>query len=590
MGNFPDLVINIAIGGCNYDNVPEDILGRQVNRVLQDTIACTQKFNNSDYRFSGSDIKINLFSSPFMADAFWIDLAGRENMPLNVIIPNEAKSNEYQTLLSKASSVTNIGADSYYSAGSSSVMADWIADQVDFSVFLWDGREEFNNREIWTLIQSCKRSNIPSVWIDINSPENVHWILDSYFDDYTQEKLQEYITKLFCKSGNAFNPPDESKIPFWKLWDYFYDRFMKKYNAKVQPIPYIKDKVMDKEPIKNTNDEKRELKRRKTVGWFHYFDSNAIAYSQKYRTSIYLRSIMPFIATIFISIGFYAEGIVGFIYQIPYNHINPLAIVAGIGFLIHALINYYMYNLSANSNIAGWHNRFIDNRFIAEVLRLTAHFAPFGIPVNYISSLNRFGNKILKRPHVSAELRRIFRSIETSDTVFDRSAADDLMENLTQMLDDQIAYHDRVQKRYAAIVSRLKKFTVVIFTIGFTIVVLRGGLQFALVYVKTDITRNGINLISFIKSFTNMLALIVPTWASYFSLKLSLSNFEGLANNSLAMINGLTLMKKMIEDEKKKTDISFERTYAFSKDLTRLMLGEVVEWYSQLSSHKLTKI
>ena len=590
MDNFPDLVINIAIGGCICEDALEDILNRQVGSVLHDTIACAQKFNNSDYRFSEADIKVNLFTSPFMADAFWIDFADKENMPLNVIVPYDAKSNEFETLLRKASSVTNIGANSYHSAGSGSVMADWIADQVDLSVFFWDGREEFNNREIWTLIQSCKRSNIPSVWIDINSPENVYWVLDSYFDGYTKAKLQEYIAKLFCKGNNAFEPPKEAKIPFWWLWDYFYDLFMKKYKAKIQPIPYINDKVMDKDPIANTYDEKRELIRQRIVGWFHFFDNNAIAYSQKYRTSIYLRSIMPFIATIFISIGFYTEGVLGFIYKIPYAHINPWAILAGIGFLIHGMINYYMYNLSENSNVASWHIRFIDNRFIAEVLRLTAHFAPFGIPVNYISSLNRFGNKVSKNPHVSGELRRIIRSIETSDVKYDRFVADDLLENLTHMIDDQIAYHDRAQKRYTAIVTGLKKFTTVIFTIGFAIVVLRGGLQFAMVYVKTDITRNGINLISFIKSFANMLALVFPAWASYFSLKLSLSNFEGLANNSRAMINGLALMKKMIEDEKEKPDVSFERICAFSKDLSRLMLGEVVEWYSQLSSQKLTKI
>jgi hypothetical protein len=588
--NFSDLVINIAIGGCNNKSSPEDVLNRQIDRVFHDAIACAQRFNNSDFRFSGADIKINLFTSPFIADTFWVDFAGREDLPLNVIIPYDMKSNEFQTLLCKASSVTNIGANSSHPAGSSSVMADWIADQVDLSVILWDGKEEFNNREIWTLIQSCKRSNIPSVWIDVSSPENVYWIMDSYFEDYTMEKLQEYIAKLFCKSDNAFNIPEEVRIPFWRLWDYLYDRFMNKYKAKVQPIPYIYDKIMAKDFIEGKNDEKRELKRQRIVGWFHYFDSNAIAYSQKYRTSIYLRSIMPFIATMFISIGFYAEGILGFIYQIPYNHINPWSILAGVGFLIHALLNYYMYYLSENTNVANWHSRFIDNRFIAEVLRLTAHFAPYGIPVNYISSLNRFGSKILQKPHVSSELRRIFRSIEASDAVFDRSAADELMENLTQMIDDQAAYHDRVQKRYAAIITNLKKYTAVVFTIGFVIVVLRGGLQFALVYVKTDIARNGINLISFIKSFTNMLALIVPTWASYLSLKLALGNFEGLANNSRAMMNGLALMKKMIEDEKKKTDTSFERVYAFSKDLSRLMLGEVVEWYSQLSSHKLTKL
>ncbi len=141
MCSFPDLVINIAIGGCNCLNAPEDILNRQVERVLHDTKACAQRFNNQEYRFSGADIKVNLFSNPFIADAFWTGLADRQNMPLNIIIPSKEASDEYRMLLSKASSVTNIGADGSHSAGSGSVMDDWIADQADLAIFLWDGKE-----------------------------------------------------------------------------------------------------------------------------------------------------------------------------------------------------------------------------------------------------------------------------------------------------------------------------------------------------------------------------------------------------------------------------------------------------------------
>jgi hypothetical protein len=588
LNDLHNLVINVAIGGCIGENVGYHILEEQVDKVFHEAVACAQEYNNADYRFSGADVKVNLLSNPYISDTFWINFADKVNMPLNAIIPYDADDNSFHMLLNKAHSVTNINANRNYSAGSGSVMVDWIADQVDLSVFLWDGREDFNNQEIWNLIQACKRSNIPSIWIDINSPENIYWILDSYFERFTSEKLQAYIKKLFCKSSSAFDPPGKSKIPFWRLWNFLYDRFMKKYKAKILPVTYIDDKVMDNDHIAYASGETREPARQKIISWFTHFDNNAIAYSQKYRTSIYLRSIMPFIATIFISIGFYTEAVLGFI-KFPAVRINPWSILAGVGFLIHGLINYYMYNLSENKNVAGWHLRFIDNRFIAEVLRLTAHFAPFGIPVNYKSSLNRFGNKISKNPHVSNELRRIIRSIGMANATFDRFSANDLLENLIHMIDDQSVYHDQANKRYIAIVSKLKKYVAVFFAIGLTIVVLRGGLQFVLVYFPAD-NQKVKDHISLIKSFANMLALVFPAWASYFSLKISLSNFEGLANNSNDMKDSLTLMKKIIMDEKKKPDISFERIYTFSKDLSGLMLGEVVEWYSQISTQKFTKL
>lgn len=588
MTDTSNITINIAVGGRIINDARYKSFERYVDRVLSDITNSAQEYNNSDYNFSGEDIKLSLFSSPIVADIFWSDYAERKDLQLNVITPYDSYNDEAKSFLSKAHSITNINANRSYLAGSGSVISDWIADQIDLSVLLWDGSE--NNSDTWALIQACKRNDIPTLWIDINSPKDIYWISESYFDRYTNEKLKTYIEKLFSKTGSAFYPPEESKIPLWKLWNALYNRFMKKYKAKMQPVTYIDDKILDKDYANNVSGRSSDLIRVKIVNSFNKFDNNAIAYSQKYRTSIYLRSIMPFIVTIFLSIGFYTETILGYIYRVPGIDISPWAILAGIGFLIHGMLNFYIYRLSENSKVASWHLRFVDNRFIAEVLRLAAHFVPFGIPVNYNSSLNRFGNKIYKRLYVSNELRRITRNVETKSVTFDRFTADELFSNISNMIDDQIVYHDSSQNRYAAIVIKLKKLTTLLFIVGLTIVVLRGGLQFALVYIKTDISRNGINLIAFIKSFTNMLALIFPAWASYFSLKLSLSNFEGLMNNYTEMKNGLTVMKKILEDERKRPDISFERIYTFSKDLSKLMFGGVVDWYSKISSQKLTKL
>ena len=49
---------------------------------LSDTLDSAQKFNGADYRFSGGEIKINLFTNPFIADDFWTELAEREDFRL----------------------------------------------------------------------------------------------------------------------------------------------------------------------------------------------------------------------------------------------------------------------------------------------------------------------------------------------------------------------------------------------------------------------------------------------------------------------------------------------------------------------------
>lgn len=590
MDNFPGIVLNIAVGGFISGTARTEIYKEQVGMVLSKTIACVQDYNNSGYGFSGSDVKVNLFSSPFLTDAFWTGFAKSRGMPFHIINSGHAHHDRNDLISNKPHTVMNINSAGNHSPGSGSVMPDWIADQTDLALLLWDGREDFNNREIWALIQACKRNNIPCIWIDVNTPENIYRVSDSYFDKYTDDHLKGYIATLFSRNTGAFDPPGKSRIPFWGLWDYLYNHFMKKHKARIQPMPYIVDKVLETGREMPSNTPPSDLNRQKIVGWFHYFDANAIEYSQKYRTSIYLRSIIPFFAAVFIALGFFAETILGFIFTVPGIRLSPWAILASIGFLVNGLIFFYIYRLAENPVIAGWHPRFIDNRFAAEALRLAAHFIPFGIPINIASSLNRFGSKISKNKHVSNELRRIIRSVEVTSTEFDKKLSDRLMKNLADMVNDQIIYHDYSIARYAAIISRLKKLTAVLFAIGLTVVILRGCLQFVLVYVDIGPGRNGIRLDSFIKSMINMFAQIFPAWASYFSLKLSLSNFEGLMNNSKEMKGYLTVMKDIIEGEMKREDTSFERVYLFSRDLTRLMLGEVADWYSQISTQKFTKL
>ena len=61
-------------------------------------------------------------------------------------------------------------------------------------------------------------------------------------------------------------------------------------------------------------------------------------------------------------------------------------------------------------------------------------------------------------------------------------------------------------------------------------------------------------------------------------------------SHTIEMKKYMSIMKEILEDEMKRDDISFERIYLFSKDLTKLMLGEAADWYSQISTQKFTRL
>ena len=64
------------------------------------------------------------------------------------------------------------------------------------------------------------------------------------------------------------------------------------------------------------------------------------------------------------------------------KEISGPSVVAGVGFLIHGILNLYVYILSRSETIKGWHQGFLHDRYIAEILRVLIHFEPYGINLN----------------------------------------------------------------------------------------------------------------------------------------------------------------------------------------------------------------
>jgi hypothetical protein len=93
-----------------------------------------------------------------------------------------------------------------------------------------------------------------------------------------------------------------------------------------------------------------------------------------------------------------------------------------------------------------------------------------------------------------------------------------------------------------------------------------------------------------VKSFANMLALLFPAWAGYFSSKLMLCNFEGLYNHDITVLDGLKEIKQLIFDKRNKGNINYQDIYELSGHLNKLILNEVSDWYLQINTKTITKL
>jgi hypothetical protein len=204
---------------------------------------------------------------------------------------------------------------------------------------------------------------------------------------------------------------------------------MKKYKAAANNKSFTKDSLMDKASGAGLPEHYEDVHSR-LLDWYYDFDSVALEYADKYHSSIYLRAVIPLILSVVLAAGFYIEplfkpwGI-----DIPGTNLKLLSVIAGLFFFIHAILNLYVYRLAENDTAKSWHKGYIDNRFIAEALRVAVHFMSFGIPVNFTASFSRYGSKIKKESNILRRIRCMIRGTALPVTDFNSSTPKKCLES-----------------------------------------------------------------------------------------------------------------------------------------------------------------
>lgn len=410
-----------------------------------------------------------------------------------------------------------------------------VCNNADLLLMVWNEDVLECGGASWELIQQAYRHRTPCLWISSKTGK-IYWPQGAYYEPYSPEKLKS-LCRDFRTDGIEPRQPGEKTIPLVKLGMRLRQRYLQKHSAYSPETAVETDHLLEESyPLEKENPAGAALWK-EMLREFTRFDKAALGLGQQYQAVMYWRAILPFLATAFLAVGFYTENLLG-VFPIPKT---ALALTAGIGFLIHGFINLYVYLLSRSSTVWQWHQGFVEYRSITEMLRVLLHFLPYGLNLDL--------RKLCGEHHkIYVTLRRITEKAEPAEQSVDRTSIAQMLAHTQEMLADQISYHRASAQRFRNIVDKLEKWTHLVFGLGFAVVLLRSLLQFALVFVKLEGSLNGVDISSLVPSFANMLALMLPAWASYFTSKAALCNYRYNLENDLRMTDSLQELSHKIDD------------------------------------------
>lgn len=513
----------------------------------------------------GTEAGVEMLVSPSYTGKAWMEW--NKNHSFSVCTYNMRGSLEYieqcDRTVSKDTPLRNL-------------IGEELCNRADVLLVVWSEDVTELSGATWELLRMAYEGQVPCIWFSTKSRQT-YCLFESYYKKYSSVYLNEMLEPLY---GEEMQPTelDNRKDRWFLFWERRRSNYLKKYKADNAVHANEEDYLLKQDFKMEADITGGEAVRDILIHKFEQFDSAAIVLNSRFQTMIYQRSVLPFIATIFLAVGFYAESVIGK----PLSAALPdftiigtiLSLIAGIGFLIHAGFNLYVYRLSKSRRVDAWRKDFANDRYVAEILRVLIHFLPYGVEVNLRKLCGKNQKLYTMIKHLTDDAEPVKQNV-------DRRTVSYVLQHMKEMLADQIAYHEASIKRYKAIVDSLEKWWRRIFYIGFWMVVGRGVLQFVLVILSIY----GIKSDTPVSSFLNMLALLLPAWAGYFLTKAQQNNFRYNLNNHERMLQRLQIIQERVVNSIEQEEIPMEVLNIMIEELAELMLvDDTSEWQQQYMS------
>ena len=463
------------------------------------------------------------------------------------------------------------------------LLGEAICDKADALIVVWNEDVMELSSATWELMRIAYDRKVPCIWISTKSKQ-IYCLWESYYKKYTPQYLSAMNEPL---QREKLCPAvlEDKKGQLIAFWEKRRIKYLKKHKADNAVYPSEEDRLLKQDYAMEDGVSAGEAVRQVLLGKFIQFDAAAIELNSRFQTMLYQRSILPFIATIFLAVGFYVETLLGKTIS-PWMHgftdesglaravILLTGLLAGIGFLIHGYLNLYAFRMSKNTSIYQWQKDFVYDRYVAEILRVLIHFAPYGVGLDLRRLCDRDRKLYMTVKHMTDDA-------EPAEQNLDRKAVLSILQHMKEMLGDQLSYHEASRNRYKAVVASLEKWGGRIFYLGFGMVLVRGLLQFWLSLFPLG-EMYGMDMHSIVRSFLNMLALLLPAWAGYFSTKAQQNNYSYNLKNHENMLIKIGAMRERVIHALEQEELPMEVLDILIKEFAELMLVEdTIGWQHQ---------
>lgn len=483
----------------------------------------------------------------------------------------QASRDEFLHFLNKAENVLELdfGRDSiptcYLNAGL--VMLE----HIDLLIAVWDGKEARGIGGTADIIRQAERQGIPVIWLDRGDLDRIccMYITGRHYDDW-RETLKNYMNMLLV-------PSEEDNETVSEMLETFYNHIIRQnktvkiYSDFIDFVSWTKRKEDKKSSftsisaqIKNSYDEDAASYVDSFIDNYERADCLALYYADIYRTAGLMRSILPFLATIGLAIGFY------------WNWGNTTNLINVLGFFLQALFLFFIIELSNKNERLKWHKKYTDYRILAEIFRQLIYLAPIG----YVSRGIRNTGKYV--PWYQWYYRSIVRNKGIPSIKLDSKKIDLYLCCVKdQFIDEQMDYHEDRASEFSIITARLNKLGYFFFGLGIFVTVIRCLVYFLVQSGTLPKVFMGIT----VTSFTNMLSLLLPAIGAEFFAILGQCGFENLAQK----FRGMKSRLNELENDSKYIGRSYREITAFMLTVADEALGEVSDWRLFVRSKSIKK-
>lgn len=583
------LTFNVGFTGHrNLPNVDTEILIKQVNLVLNKikTVTCEVQSENKEI-FLEKTTELRVLSMLAEgADRLFTECGLELGYHFQCALP--MKREEYETdfktveskhefnrLLNKAESVLKIEECTEVRSRAYQDCGYVLLGQSDILVAIWDGKDSGKVGGTSDLIAFAEQQNIPVIWINAAEGHYIKFIYGDKVESNWESELEKAVSDIINPWGNNkaneklyknYLREDINKKSHTKLYQHFINLVLMKFK---------------KNSYSPENEKKDEFYDKNYDRYYNAADKLAMFYRDIYRSCGIFRQMLPFMASLGLSLGFYSILFGGPV-KLSSAETNVINIVSNIGFLLQAVCFAMIIMLSKIEKKYYWHQKFNDYRELSELIRQMEYLAPLGIVIRGLR-VPAF-NKDIDISWVNAQFRAIVRQAGLPDITIDSEYIKKHIEILDErIIKEQIAYHEINAKKMDILNKRLDKFGFTIYYIGVFIVALRGA-EHALI---TSSLLTGLNPFqtSFISTFFNMLSMVIPLFSVLAFGISTQEGFDRINNISKGMKDKLLCLHNMIAKE---CNINFNTYNKLSQRCADIMLSEFSDWNSFIRSKNIS--